>query len=965
MAVKILTLANLGSSLELDNNKIETIQPEWTQSTVSPTATGNTGILPRFVEDSSTSTKWYIDKNGNARQLVGASTSLKPELVPVRDFKTEIELATLGSTVPYPNDGASYIATSGINKGDIAIWDEVTTTWIYYTPENDDITTVTNPSNSAYQGKWKYNLSTDTWTQTQSGIELQDLIERPVAQGNFAWGRTASKYKTKYVGGNSQAYIQNDKVAIYGNNSNFTSGGENAENSVPRKISWNWFNGVSATYSPIGQYIPKFVDVDNNYYVMLATDHLGKLWACGSQLMGTGLTTTPLGTVAATDAPNYGLQPVPFFQAKTDLFIDKIYMNNVYYNFTNTISAVLCTNGELYLAGYNGHGALGQGNTTVTSNWVKYPISNVIDVKISTFSVMVLTAEGNLYFNGYDIAGLVNNTTSNKTTPVLIASDVKTWDYKISNDSTITDLMYVKKDGTVWGKGQNEAGILGLGFETTDVNEFRRVPNMNDVKNVYLSKVSASGYSAVLKTDGTALFAGRNNNGVFGYSQHTTATNSSVFVTPSFSAQGLIVDVLLGYNSTTVITTNGDVWQTGGTGARGLGFLNNTWSNMNKWQKTPLSEGVLSVIGFCNDTTNAEGYNALTKNHGIIAWGGGYPSYINATGGSEFYRSPREIPETALLNNGILISNPLAGKYTNTSVVSAITSSSITSVLDGASNKLVTATLVVDGTIGKVDLTNTTLTGVGIDAKLVTDTVYLSSTTNNTVKITFSVNANELIAEEGADQIQNWSLTFSGITVALSSIRTNDPVYFSLTGSNISAYSVASPGAWINVTESEYKNVLENLSNPLKAGLVDSKMYTQGTAAGTTNMYSQAVDGLDSYGKLPANHYLIAATFYATAINTTTSIMFGNNILPQSATYSLINNTVPATAGQNYLVRKKAPINTSAGVLAIKANGNLAYVTATSPTKGYYGTASGTTTATSWAQNCIQLQGIYTTNKPY
>ncbi|EFX61625.1 hypothetical protein DAPPUDRAFT_121291 [Daphnia pulex] len=386
---------------------------------------------------------------------------------------------------------------------------------------------------------------------------------------------------------------------------------------------------------------------------------------------------------------------------------------------------------------------------------------------------------------------------------------------------------------------------------------------------------------------------------------------------------------------------------------------------MNKWQKTPLSEGVLSVIGFCNDTTNAEGYNALTKNHGIIAWGGGYPSYINATGGSEFYRSPREIPETALLNNGILISNPLAGKYANTSVVSAITSSSITSVLDGASNKLVTATLVVNGTIGKVDLTNTTLTGTGVDAKLVTDTVYLSATTNNTVKITFSVSTNELIAEGGVDQIQNWSLTFSGITVALSSIRTNDPVYFSLTGSNISAYSVASPGAWINVTESEYKNVLENLSNPLKAGLVDSRMYVQGTATGTTNMYGQAVDGLDSYGKLPANHYLVAATFYATAINTTTSIMFGNNILPQSATYSLINNTMPATAGQNYLVRKKAPINTSAGVLAIKANGNLAYTTATSPTKAYIGASAGTTTTTNWAQNCIQLQGIYTTNKPY
>jgi hypothetical protein len=45
----------------------------WTSATTDPTATGNTGTLPRFVENTVNGSKWYIDSTGVAKLIEGAA----------------------------------------------------------------------------------------------------------------------------------------------------------------------------------------------------------------------------------------------------------------------------------------------------------------------------------------------------------------------------------------------------------------------------------------------------------------------------------------------------------------------------------------------------------------------------------------------------------------------------------------------------------------------------------------------------------------------------------------------------------------------------------------------------------------------------------------------------------------------------------------------------------------------------
>lgn len=972
--IKILLLFLLALNVTAQNNnntyRLMTgggTVANWTTSTVDPPTTGNGGILPRFVDNTTNGKKWYIDGTGTAKELGSGTTPLNPQLVPVRDFKTSAEITALTGM----NDGDSYIVTDGAQKGNIATWDEATGTWIYFTPSNNDVTTITNPSNPDNQGKWQFtaNLSNGTagWIQVEQGIIIPDPIVRPISAGNLAWGRTNAKMKVQYVAGNAPAYVQNDRIAFYGNNQNFTSGGAGGDGAIPKKISWNWWNNVPTAYTQNGGYVPKFVDVDHSLTVMLAIDEKGKVWATGSQINGTGLTTTPLGNTIATGIPNYGLNPIPFFQARTDLFASRVFVQNTYYGSTNTFSAVLCTNGELYTTGYNGHGQMGQGNVTSPQpDWKKYTISNVIDVKLSTYNIFTLTATGDLYVSGIVASPAFSGMATNQTTPSLLQTNVKDFDFQIDNGNSVTNIMVVKNDGKLWGIGANSAGQLGLGYVGPTLT-WKQVPNINNAKRVYCSKLAANGYSAVIKTDGTIAFSGQNTNGCIGYAPNANNAQNLLHVTPSFAAQGTISDALLGYQCTHVLTASGDVWNTGNTNYRGLGFADNTWAtNMNKWQKVPLAEPALDIRGWIESTTNQEAFNALTANHGIIAWGMQYPAYTTQTGPSSQYFSPREIVETGYLDNGITLGSPLKGIGDQTGTITSITSGTIDNILDGGANVFITASLVVSGTVGAVDISSATLTGTGITSSLVTTKVYLASATNNSIKVTFKVSATDLIASGGADQTQNWTVTIGSATYSLSSIRTNDAVFAFMKNGSIAAYQSALAGNWIPVTESEYFDVINYVQGASKVGAVDNLMYTQGTNAGNGNLYSQAVLGTGSAGTLPANHYLIAYKSFAGVAGIQT-IHFGNNTVPSSATYVQQGGGNNVVVGGNWFVRKTPNIQANAGVIGLKASvtGAFTYTTATAPTTSNYGPAAGSTTPTSWAQNVIQLQGVYTLTKPY
>lgn len=580
----------------------------------------------------------------------GSSTPLTPELVPAKDFKTQAELDALAAATPKPNDGISYICSDGANKSNIFTWDEATMAWVQYVPKNDEITTVTNPAVEANAGKWSYDLSTDTWIQITQGYELPEPIPQPVSVNNITLTRQTDYLFNKNSG---PLFVVNDYLATYGDDAQFSAGDNTANGNLPRKLSWNWSNLVGGSYAKSAQYVPKFTDASQTGAVALAVDHLGKVWAMGNQQIGTGMCTTPTGTTAVTIPPTYGFSPVGFFQADSTITIAKVFTNGVSYTIGGSIvSAALATNGDLYVAGYNAWGQHGFGNTTAYNNWRKYPITGVKNVKISSRGIFVHTAAGELYYSGYkDTTWITGTSAVSQTTPLLISTNVLDFDYGHGQGHSI---FVVKNDNTLWVAGSNANGQLGLGT-TTAVVPLTQVPGLTNVKKVFGNKWDNIN-TAILKTDGSVSFTGNNRTGMLSYAGATAAANYTTYFTPAFSAQGTIVDVMLGYQVTTVMTSTGAIWNSGHMQWRGLGSTGNTWADNNKFQQVPLPEAALGMRGYHEVTNNYDGTIVLTTNYGIIGWGS--VTAVKANPNTSYVYSPRIIVELGNLNNGISVSAP-------------------------------------------------------------------------------------------------------------------------------------------------------------------------------------------------------------------------------------------------------------------------------------------------------------------
>lgn len=731
--------------MSVNNNTLKQVSAEGTYySTIAPTSgvsykVGDTWyVTPLGTQaDAPNSTAQYrFDGVQWIKTPGGSSTPLNPELVPVRDFKTQAQINALASGSPLPNDGTSYIVTDGSNKGNIATWDEATMSWIYFVPSNDDITTVTNPDIEANAGKWSYDLVTDNWVQISEGYELPTPSPQPSSANNIRLTRQAPYLSFKNGSG---LFIVNDYVATYGDDNQFSAGDNTTNGNLPRKLSWNWSNLVDGLYAKSAQYVPKFVDASQTGNYAIALDHLGKVWAMGSQQVGTGMCTTPTGTTAVTRLPQYGLSPIGFFQANSSIVISKIYTSGVSYNIGgNAVSAALAQDGKLYVTGANGWGQLGDGTTTASTNWKQYPITNVKDVKLSGRGIFTLTATGELYYSGYKDTTFINGVTGNQTTPLLISTNVLDFDFGHHYGQNI---YVVKNDNTLWVTGLNTNGQLGLGT-LTNVVPLTQVTGLTNVKKVFGNKYDGVN-AVILKTDGSISCAGNNRTGMLSYSGATAAANYSTFFTPAFAAQGTIVDVMVGYQVTTVMTASGAIWNAGQFQWRGLFHSTNVWADCNKFQQVPLPEAAIGMRGFHEVTNNFDGAYVLTTNYGIIGWGS--ITAVKANPNTSYCYSPRVISEMDTLNNGITPSDPPSLVFEKVGNIAGVTSNSVTDILDGSQNQQVTLTVnYTGGTFGVIDLTGSTLTGADISQVSLNTTQAFILGASGSFNITFTINATDI-----------------------------------------------------------------------------------------------------------------------------------------------------------------------------------------------------------------------------
>lgn len=93
----------------------------WVSATTDPTATGNTGTLPRFVDNTANGTKWYVDANGVAFLIEGSSTA------PLHEFEEKTATAgqvsvTLAKTPVLGTTGKVRVSRNGVDISRAWTW---------------------------------------------------------------------------------------------------------------------------------------------------------------------------------------------------------------------------------------------------------------------------------------------------------------------------------------------------------------------------------------------------------------------------------------------------------------------------------------------------------------------------------------------------------------------------------------------------------------------------------------------------------------------------------------------------------------------------------------------------------------------------------------------------------------------------------------------------------------------------
>lgn len=132
----------------------------------------------------------------------------------------------------------------------------------------------------------------------------------------------------------------------------------------------------------------------------------------------------------------------------------------------------------------------------------------------------IIKSDGGLWMWGINDKGqLGDGTTVNKSNPTKIMDDVK--DIALAYDYTLI----VKNDNTLWTCGANGEGQLGDGTKTDRISP---VLVLNDVEKVAAFSGSIFSSSAALKTNGTLWTWGDNYKGRLGYSTSSQLTPKQV-----------------------------------------------------------------------------------------------------------------------------------------------------------------------------------------------------------------------------------------------------------------------------------------------------------------------------------------------------------------------------------------------------------------------------------------------------
>ena len=187
---------------------------------------------------------------------------------------------------------------------------------------------------------------------------------------------------------------------------------------------------------------------------------------------------------------------------------------NVYAGGEHTIA--IRTDGTLWAWGFNSNGQLGD-NTSVNksspvqigtlNNWSS---ASTTKNEFSYYNTAVIKTDGTLWIWGSNAYGQLGNnspTNVNRSSPVQLGTETN-W----ASVSVNTHVLGLKTNGTIWSWGNNDLGQLGIG-DIAPVNSHRSSPVQIGTLNNWSRIFAGVRSSLAIKTDGTLWGWGLNSTG--------------------------------------------------------------------------------------------------------------------------------------------------------------------------------------------------------------------------------------------------------------------------------------------------------------------------------------------------------------------------------------------------------------------------------------------------------------------
>ena len=230
-------------------------------------------------------------------------------------------------------------------------------------------------------------------------------------------------------------------------------------------------------------------------------------------------------------------------------------------------TVLLKSDGTVWVAGRNNYGQLGLSGMWSRYGFTQVPdVSGIVDVSAGDYHTVLLKNDGTVWVTGANGSGRLGLGYPDGEHFGFVQVPGLAGVVSVGAGSSHT--VVLKRDGMVWGTGDNGSSQLGMGDgEVFDgVTSFTALPGISSGKRI----LAGGYYTLVLKDDGTLWGTGSNSSGQLGLGE--TPTHQYTFIPLSITD---IKDISAGLFHTVMVKNDGTVWAAGENDRGQLGLGDN------------------------------------------------------------------------------------------------------------------------------------------------------------------------------------------------------------------------------------------------------------------------------------------------------------------------------------------------------------------------------------------------------